>query len=163
MKNAKLRKDWRDAYVNRKNEVRELTRRIMLNNMVADNLADLIPKSKWDLQSHGWQWMRYYATEGTTVADLDKLGAKLAKAFGKEPSISVTKDYVVFTFWLYPNMGDKKANYPNISLDFCIGNTEKCDFVETEVLEKRYEPTGYCKQLKERLYLTKPQHVPSEN
>jgi hypothetical protein len=38
-------------------------------------------------------------------------------------------------------------------VELVMGNTEKCDFVEVEVMEKKFEPTGYCKALSEKRYL----------
>jgi len=140
-----------DAYQQQKQELRNLTMKIMLTRMVLQNLADIISPKQWKLEKYGWSWTRFVANEGTTVADLDRLAKKLSMIFRNNPSKEIMKTSIVFSWYIRLKLDDKVL--PAVLVELVVGNTESCELVEKEVIEKRYELTGYCKQLQEREYL----------
>jgi len=144
---------YRESYVHLKKDFRTSILKMTLNRMVAHNLTDLIDPQKWTAQCSGWSWMEYRAKEGTTIADLDRLAKKLSKIWNCEPQKEISTNTIWFRWWAYPTNGREIGKLPSVMVEFVIVNSEKCDFIETTVTETRYEPTGYCKALKERHYL----------
>jgi hypothetical protein len=138
-----------------KRALRSTVNKIMLARMVADNIADLIPQ-EWQLTNRGSYYLQFRPAEGATVtiADLAKLATKLAKAFNKEPAKTVTKDTVDFTWYSYPAFLNKWDWTESVMIEFAMGNTEKCEFIKKRKSVTQFEPTGYCKALKEKQYLT---------
>lgn len=143
--------DHLDNFKSAKKEAKEVAKRGMYANMVAQNIADLIP-AEW-VGQRIFCGIRYKPAEGVTVTPdmLDKLAAKLAKAFNYEPSITVTPATITADFWVFPSMNGRY--YGSINLEFTIGNTEACDFVPKRRWRVENEPTGYCLVLKEKKYL----------
>jgi len=149
MKTSEMKQEFSWA----KRALRAVTYRIMVGRMVADNIADLIPKG-WEMQ-HNNYYLSFAPAEGSgiTAADLDKLGAKLARAFNCEPKKTITADVIDFTWWVYPTFMNKWDWKESVMIEFKIGNTEKCDFIVKRKMQKISEPTGYCKALAEKKYL----------
>jgi hypothetical protein len=83
---------------------------------------------------------------------------KLAKALNKEPMKYITEEHLDATFYNIEPTFMGKQIYNSFWISVIVGNTEKCDLVEVKREVIDYEPTGYCKALKERKYL-----VPHDN
>jgi len=141
---------FKDTYVYYRKQLREVVHRIMIARMIAQNIAELIPAG-WELQQGSWATLEYKPAEGSsiTVADMDKACGRLARKLRNEPTRTVGKDKIDFTFYLYPRTGD----YSCTMVSFLIGNSESCDFEVKRKMQKTYVPTGYCKKLAEAKYL----------
>jgi hypothetical protein len=157
MKTAELKHamdDAKEAVKKAQAALKDASYRIMLTRMVADNIADLMPKG-WEIKPY------YYGTavhfnavdEKITLADLDKLATKLAKAFDTEPMKLIGTNTVNFTFYLYPKNGAKQCP-TGTRLELTIGNTEKCEVETVDVIKKETKLTGYCAALEAKKYLT---------
>jgi len=128
-----------------KRQIKLTAYKIMLINMVAQNIADLFPKY-WNITP--WEFGAYGITithPDLTVQDFEPWVKKLTRKFRHTPAIEIKTDYMIATWWLYP------AKYQNVMVEFKVGNTEKCDFITTEELVKITKPSGYCAAVKERL------------
>jgi hypothetical protein len=147
--------DFLNGFKRARREVRSTARKAMFIKMVAQNIADLIPAT-WQMTNTAYG-IRYKPIEGTVITPdvLDKLLAKLAKALNYEPSKSVSPDTITADFYVYPTAYNKAEWTEGVNIEFTIGNTEKCDFIVTQVTRDESEPTGYCKLLKEKKYLLK--------
>jgi len=150
MKTSEMKSDYHYA----KRTLRSISSKVMVARMVADNIADLIPK-EWQLQNNGSYYLHFRPAEGSgvTAADLDKLAKKLSKAFNTEPTKTVTPETIDFTWWSYPSFMERWNWKESVMIEFVIGNTEKCDFVVKRKMRKVSESTGYCKALQEKKYL----------
>jgi hypothetical protein len=139
-----------------KRQVRNTTRKIMLIRMVTQNIQDLIPSDdapyNWELTpcSYG---IKIKAGSGLTVQDADKLAGRLAKALHYEPRKEIYESIITWDFWTYPVAFDKHDWIESVNIEISAGNTEKCDFIIKRKMQKISEPTGYCKALKEKMYL----------
>jgi len=146
----------------KRNEIKEFSRKAMLTRMVADNIADLIPKG-YEIKPYGYfPGIKIIPMEGINIPinDFDKFIAKLAKIFGKEPYMNVEEHSINASFYLYPTMNingvdwiDNNNSWPHVMIDIRTTNTEACDVVYEDYTSKRAILTGYCKQLQEKKYL----------
>lgn len=135
-------------------QARRVGERMMLTNMLYDNVKDLIP-SCWKIEPSYCAGLRISPVDdkASMVDQFVKLNKKLAKTFRKEPYMIVEKDILNSTFYCRLNYNDK-YKYKPLIIDIYVGNTEKCEIIETTVVEEvvHTELTGYCKMIKERKY-----------
>ncbi len=139
-------KDFLNHYKHAVKVVRTVTKRIMLSNMISQNLDDLLKgceKEPWPYSAYGLR------IKIPNIALFENRVKKFRKIFHQSPHVEINKEYMVASFWLRPKMGDLYGE--SILLELMVGNTEKCDI---EVIKEEVEVTkltGYCKQLKEML------------
>lgn len=141
-----------------KRKVRKMGMIMMLSKMVADNIADLIP-DQWEIIPFGFvSAFKIQPKEGIeiTADKFEKFVYKLARAFNKEPNISIDESIMEADFYVYVSGGnsDFAGRYESVMIEIIVGNTEKCEIVYKEKMTKVAELTGYCKALKEKKYLT---------
>ena len=137
-------------YHSRKRSLRELSSHVALTRMVYHNINDLIPR-QWNVEITGEKYIKISpAVNNVDASQFDKLTAKLAKAFQKQPYMHVDRDSFCASFYVYPFREGWNSKY--VSIDITTDNKENCDFIETESVVKSYEATGYCKVLQERQY-----------
>lgn len=134
-------------------EVKVCARRIMLKNMIFQNVSDLIPKG-WNTESLGWGYgykLKPNTDMNISLADFDKIMTKFAKKINTEPHVYISEDHMEASFGLCTNMNSEFYN--SVYLEFVVGNTEKCDFETITEQVTKSAPTGYCKLLAEKRFL----------
>ena len=142
-----------NKYKEKLRDVRFCARRIMFKNMIFQNVIDLIPKG-WNIEPIDWGYgykLKPDANIDISLADFDKIITKFAKMINKEPSVSISEDYMEASFGLSTNMNHEF--YYSVYFEFVVGNTEKCDFETVTEEIKKSVPTGYCKLLAEKKFL----------
>jgi len=132
---------------------RELSRKVMLTRMVADNLRDVVPTAyKIDPVQYSHGIMISPVDPGLSVDNFPKMTKKLAKILHRKPSIDITPELMTAVWWTYPTMGEIGRTSNQIRIELVFGNTEKCELIPTKVTVESFELSGYCKQIKEMEY-----------
>ena len=149
------------AYKRKLREVKDFAKDVMFTRMVMQNIADLIPLDRLKMEKTYWHagvTIRPKVNEeGKEIPfppdEFDKLIGRLARAFNNEPTLTIDKDKMDGTFWLYPKMLNEW--HQSVIVEVIIGNTEACDIDYVEEVVKVPKLTGFCKALAEKKYIVK--------
>jgi hypothetical protein len=156
-----------------KRAIRRIGTRMMLSNMIIQNIEDIIPKG-WELVQDSSGTIKLSPPKETTVtADIfEKTVKHFAKCLVKEPSVNITETEMTASFYVYPagnhetqwdsfnesyedamknvKNNDHRFRYESILFSVVINNSEKCEITYKRKMTKVPELTGYCKLLAER-------------
>jgi hypothetical protein len=134
--------------------VKNVGTKTMLSRMIIQNIQDIVP-DKWEIDYSTYDYGITLKPKGNVdiqIDEFEKTIAKLARKFNKEPYVSVQKESLSASFYLYTRYNDKYSNQ-SICIDITTDNKEKCDFETIEEINTVMKPTGYCKLLSERKFL----------
>lgn len=150
-----MNKELLKYYKSSKATHRKLVSKLFLTDMFYQNVQSLFD-DRWSISvTNGRIDVSLKDMNSLTLDKFDKIIAKLSIAFNKQPYMYIGKDRAEATFYLYPRLCDEYNHFRNTSivLEVSVGNSEKCEFIETTRIVTDLEPTGYCKALQNKKYI----------
>lgn len=150
--------DYIKDFKSKKAEVRAFAKSVSFVVMMAQSLANIVPKG-WQLKPSYWaRGLKLVADENNPVtADVfDKLVAKYAKIFGTEPNMHISETTMSAEFYIHRRLkfGHSRNDWDAyVWFEITTSNTEKCEITYKRKMQKVPILTGYCKVLSEKKYL----------